>query len=70
MDYLSVKGEMYKTNLIRYVLVIGILMMVQALMAQDNGETNRFFQAGAAKSNITPPLGEPIVGIWDEPPAD
>lgn len=70
MDYSSVKGDMYKTNLIRYVLVIGILMMVQALMAQDNSETNRFFQAGAAKSNITPPLGEPIVGNWDEPPAD
>ncbi|MBI1301101.1 MAG: hypothetical protein GC137_05505 [Alphaproteobacteria bacterium] len=39
-------------------------------MAQHNSETNRFFQAGAAKSNITPRLGEPIVGNWDEPPAN
>lgn len=70
LDHFSVKGDMYKTNLIRYVLVIGILMMVQPLMAQDNSVTNRFFQAGAAKSNITPPLGEPIVGNWDAPPAD
>lgn len=70
MDYLSVKGEMYKTNLIGYVLLVGILMMVQPLMAQHNSETNRFFQAGAAKSNITPRLGEPIVGNWDEPPAN
>lgn len=70
LDHFSVKGDMYKTNLIRYVLVIGILMMVQPLLAQDNSVTNRFFQAGAAKSNITPPLGEPIVGNWDAPPAD
>ncbi|QDV37492.1 hypothetical protein [Tautonia plasticadhaerens] len=26
-------------------------------------------RAGAATSNITPPLGEPIVGNWDSPPA-
>jgi neutral ceramidase len=27
------------------------------------------FRAGAAASNITPPLGEPIVGNWTSPPA-
>ena len=27
------------------------------------------FRAGAAASNITPPLGEPIVGGWTSPPA-
>jgi len=30
---------------------------------------NRPFQAGAAASNITPPLDEPIVGGWGSPPA-
>lgn len=29
----------------------------------------RFFRAGAATSNITPPLGSLIVGNWDSPPA-
>lgn len=36
--------------------------------AQDSGE-GRAFRAGAATSNITPFLGEPIVGGWDSPPA-
>ncbi|WP_233578201.1 hypothetical protein [Tautonia sociabilis] len=30
---------------------------------------DRLLQAGAAMSNITPPLGEPIVGGWESPPA-
>src|SRR6185437_10382326 len=29
----------------------------------------RDFRAGVAASNITPPLGEPIVGGWTSPPA-
>jgi hypothetical protein len=29
----------------------------------------RAFRAGAATANITPPLGEPIVGNWTSPPA-
>ncbi|MFN3486156.1 MAG: hypothetical protein ACK44W_11830, partial [Planctomycetota bacterium] len=36
---------------------------------QDSGET-RALRAGAATSNITPLLGEPIVGGWDSPPAE
>ena len=27
------------------------------------------FRAGAATSVVTPPLGEPIVGNWETPPA-
>lgn len=34
-----------------------------------SGEDDRVFRAGAATSNITPPLGEPIVGNWKSPPA-
>ncbi len=30
--------------------------------------SNRVFRAGAAASNITPPLDEPIVGGWNSPP--
>ncbi|WP_372639114.1 hypothetical protein [Fodinibius sp.] len=36
------------------------------LHAQDQQKT---FRAGASLSNITPPLGEPIVGNWNSPPA-
>lgn len=53
--------------------VIAILIMLPGLSplyAQSDIGPKRFFQAGAAKSNITPPLGEPIVGNWDSPPAD
>ncbi len=32
-----------------------------------NSEQTRVFRAGAAASNITPPLGEPIVGGWGSP---
>ena len=32
-------------------------------------ESTRLFQAGAAASNITPPLDGPIVGGWGSPPA-
>jgi neutral ceramidase len=31
--------------------------------------TQQIFRAGASASNITPPLGEPIVGGWTSPPA-
>ncbi|MEX2512151.1 MAG: hypothetical protein WD398_04535 [Cyclobacteriaceae bacterium] len=66
---------------LRYILpkvkwhgwIAALLMMGQGhfpLLAQNNNGPNRFFQAGAAKTNITPPLGEPIVGNWDSPPAD
>jgi neutral ceramidase len=33
------------------------------------GQESKPFRAGAAASNITPPLGEPIVGGWSSPPA-
>jgi hypothetical protein len=34
-----------------------------------NFPRDRVFRAGAATSNITPPLGQPIVGGWSSPPA-
>jgi len=47
--------------MMRTVLLLGLL----ALGAQEE----KVFRAGAAASNITPPLGEPIVGGWNAPPA-
>lgn len=37
--------------------------------ADEEMKTTRVFRAGAAMSNITPPLGEPIVGGWSPIPA-
>src|SRR3954452_10934544 len=59
-------------------LFIPGLLLIAALIpahAQDGREPDRrpdgpkVFRAGAAASNITPPLGEPIVGGWTSPPA-
>ena len=44
-------------------------MMVLGLTAGGRAEEVRIFRAGAATSNITPPLDEPIVGGWNSPPA-
>lgn len=46
------------------LLALGTMVFGQASSAQE-----RVFRAGAAASNITPPLGEPIVGGWESPPA-
>src|SRR5690625_3562962 len=46
------------------VPMIFMLMVSSYLSAQD-----RRLRAGASISNITPPLGEAIVGNWNSPPA-
>lgn len=38
------------------------------LVAQGAGEAEGGLRAGAAKANITPPLGLPLVGEWKNPP--
>lgn len=43
-------------------------MLVLVLLAAGPQE-EKVFRAGAATSNITPPLGEPIVGGWNSPAA-
>lgn len=52
-----------------WVLVLLCMVLGHSTLFGQSGK-NRFFQAGASTSNITPPLGEPIVGNWDSPPAD
>jgi hypothetical protein len=50
--------------------VPGLLLALLAAPATATAQGGaKVFRAGAATSNITPPLGEPIVGNWDSPPA-
>ena len=48
-------------------LLLAIVSVAQDAFAQD--DQSRVFRAGAATSNISPRLGEPIVGGWSSPPA-
>lgn len=52
------------TSFFGIVPFVIVLLMSSALVAQD-----RVLRAGASLSNITPPLGEAIVGNWNSPPA-
>ena len=47
-----------------------VLLSGPAMGAEPSGQKERVFKAGAAMSNITPPLGQPIVGGWTSPPAE
>ena len=55
----------------------GLLLLIggPAVLAQAdrkpeaNARPDRVFRAGAATSNITPPLGQPLAGGWSAPPA-
>ena len=53
------------------VLVVGVPSVAVAADPGSSGrrEAPRVFRAGAAVSNITPPLDEPVVGGWNSPPA-
>jgi hypothetical protein len=56
-------------------VVLAIVALTSILLAAGDpgmggeAESSRVFRAGAAASNITPPLDEPIVGGWNSPPA-
>src|SRR3954453_5285092 len=58
-----------------WLLIPGLLLVSALAHAQESREQipkaagPKVFRAGAAASNITPPLGEPIVGNWTSPPA-
>ena len=51
----------------RTLLVALLLTTAATLPAQE--QASRRLRGGAATSNITPPLGEPIVGNWTPLPA-
>jgi hypothetical protein len=59
------------TKLIAVVTIVGTSWGAAAEGPRASGAAKpaRVFKAGAAASNITPPLDEPIVGGWDSPPA-
>ena len=60
---------------VRRFLFLSIIIYASSLLALGDSvlgrETGaeRVFRAGAAASNITPPLGGPIIGGWNSPPA-
>lgn len=49
---------------------LAALSVGAAAVAAEPAESTRVFRAGAATSNVTPWLGEPIVGGWNSPPAE
>lgn len=51
------------------VFCLGGLAMIGLPASAEAGQEPPVLRAGAATSNITPPLGEPIVGGWNSPPA-
>ena len=53
------------------LIIVGALLFAAAASRGSEGEagSQRIFRAGAAVSNITPPLDEPVVGGWNSPPA-
>ncbi len=59
---------------LRYVLsvlfIIGTLFLLTQVSRGSEGDrgAGRLFRAGAAASNITPPLDRPIIGGWNSPP--
>jgi len=58
---------------IRYFLLTLIISLPLSAKAKNISESastsKRVFRAGAAFSNITPPLDEPVIGGWNSPPA-
>lgn len=57
-------------NGLLFTIAIVVLSLVSSLRAEDHTVSpQRVFRAGAAMSNITPPLGASIVGGWTPIPA-
>ena len=67
---------MNKSNILtRYLLFSLIIINSLPLPGKANSpsesltDSKRIFRAGAATSNITPPLDKPVIGGWNSPPA-
>lgn len=59
----AVKGR-YK------IYLFSVLIFILPMMDNARGQSDKVFRAGASTSNITPMLGEPIVGNFNEPLAE
>ncbi len=57
----------YRDAVFHFLHGLLVVIACAACTAAEKGE--RVFRAGAAASNITPPLGELIVGGWEPIPA-
>jgi len=62
-----------KTKIKRYLFLLVIInisfFLTEIVLGSADQDAKELFQAGAAASNITPPLGAPIIGGWNSPPA-
>ena len=59
-----------KRDICRYAthrVLLGLVIFAVVGKSMAAGPEGRVFRAGAATSNITPPLDEPIVGGWGQP---
>ncbi|MEM9589138.1 MAG: hypothetical protein AAGA03_17790 [Planctomycetota bacterium] len=57
------------TMLTRVVATVVLSLGLGLCLTRADESSGRTFRAGAAVADITPPLGMPIVGSWDSPPA-
>ncbi len=57
-----------RNRLYRPMMLVVVAAVVIAATPVE-AQVTRVLRAGAATSNITPPLDEPLVGGWDSPPA-
>ena len=64
------KSKVIIQHFLFYLIIINALpLQVRANQGAKNViDSKRIFRAGAAVSNITPPLDEPVVGGWNSPP--
>lgn len=59
-----------RTKLFGKTIVVFAITVASILTPPTEANDTRLFKAGAATSNITPPLDEPIIGGWGSPPAE
>jgi hypothetical protein len=58
-----------RSRVLRIAVVALAMTGPAAAGAGGEADAGRVFKAGAAASNITPPLDGPIAGGWNSPPA-
>ena len=67
----SNKVAIYLTGIVLFVIQLTLIQIINAGTIDElKGSSGpKVFQAGAATSNITPPLGEGIIAGWTTPPS-
>ncbi|MHC4121491.1 MAG: neutral/alkaline non-lysosomal ceramidase N-terminal domain-containing protein, partial [Planctomycetota bacterium] len=67
LEYSTTLSAPSRRALLLMLAINVFLLGVQAGIGSEADAGERLFRAGAAASNITPPLGEPVVGGWQSP---